>query len=460
MKKRIILSIVIFIFLAIGIIGVIFFNNRTMSTITLDINPSIEITLTRKGKIKNIKALNVDAKSIISKSMKGQSLDETLNDITDSLIKNGYANEDERLEIIINSNGNLSNDSLEKKLKNIFNNKNIDSNIIVVDDISKEDIELSKKYNITTAKAAYINSIIKENDNLKISNIVNESVKELTETKNTGKFCEEGYTLEGDWCYKEVGKVPATSGEVCPRGFFEYEGICYKETGMIDGTKNVCNEEFTLDGEKCIRIIEKDAIPSKYSCTSGIAMTRLEAGLTTKTSGDANDIICVDTSNATHPMSPCEVNDGTEYTISGGKCYWHRAPVIAAGCPGKVQIGSFCWDDASNILICVGARDGKQYNSRNEYCEDSVKYTNPKITEYRCEDKKATLVENKCIYKEIEDSHKERICPAGYTLVDNDRCIDTSKKENKVNGFVCEGENMRLKASSCIIYDIIESKSN
>ena len=50
MKKKILIPTI----LIIGIISYILYNNRIVSTITLDINPSIEINLTKKGnKLKN-----------------------------------------------------------------------------------------------------------------------------------------------------------------------------------------------------------------------------------------------------------------------------------------------------------------------------------------------------------------------------------------------------------------------
>ena len=62
MKKKIIISIIICLILLTGILGFIIWNNRTVSTITLDINPSIEIKLNRKEQVKSITALNDDAK--------------------------------------------------------------------------------------------------------------------------------------------------------------------------------------------------------------------------------------------------------------------------------------------------------------------------------------------------------------------------------------------------------------
>ena len=87
MKKKIILSIIIGLFFIIGTVSVILFNNRIVSTITLDINPSIEISLTKNEKVKKVKALNSDAKDVINKNLKGKSLDKALDVITKNIVE-------------------------------------------------------------------------------------------------------------------------------------------------------------------------------------------------------------------------------------------------------------------------------------------------------------------------------------------------------------------------------------
>lgn len=455
MKNKIIIPIIVVLVLIIGIIYN-FINNRVVSTITIDINPSIEINLNKKEKVVKVKALNEDAKELVNKKYNKKTLEETFELLVTELIDKGY---DNNMNVILYADGKVKDEDVAKKVEFIFGKKDIHTEIIVIEEVTKEDKELAKKYNISPAKASYIKTIIKDKENISVDALANKSVNELNETKRTGKYCDSEYTLEGDWCIKEISREPAKRGNVCPEGYTEKDGICYEEVGVLEKDNYVCRSEFTLEGDKCIRNHVMEAIPSKFTCNSGVAKTKLDLGLTFAEAGDANDIICVDISNATHPVSPCETNDGTEYTYSGGTCYWHRAPVIAEGCPGKIQVNGECWDDASNILICVGARDGRQYNSRDEFCEDSIRYIDPTVSEYKCDDENAKLTGNKCIIEEIEEAQKERYCPNGYTLVNNDRCINYKKTVNKENGFVCDGENAKLKDDTCIIYEMIEAKN-
>ena len=458
MKKKIVLSTIIGLFLIIGIVSIILFNNRIVSTITLDINPSIEINLTKNEKVKKVKALNNDAKNIVDTNLKGKSIDKVIDIITKKVIEKGYV-EDNRVMVLICSEGNIKSNDIETKIRDSFNKKEVDSQIIVIDNITKRDKELAKKYNISPAKVAYINSILKENKDISIKDLVNKSVDDLDETKATGYYCPDNYILEGGWCLKEKERIQANQGKVCPNDYYEYNEKCYEEVPIEHTDKFYCREDFKLEGKKCTRTISIDAEPSKYSCPSGEAKTNYEAGLANKNDGIANDIVCVDISRATHPVSPCETHDGTEYTVVGGKCYWHRAPVIVEGCPGKILVNGMCWDDASNIYICEGYRDGKRYSSRSEYCENSIKYIQPTVTEYKC-DKDYKLDGNKCLKDEVEDAFNEQVCPSGYSLVNNDRCINYNKIANKENGFVCEGEDTKLKGNTCITYEKIPAKHN
>ncbi|MGM9850323.1 MAG: hypothetical protein ACI31V_05460 [Bacilli bacterium] len=453
MKKKIIIPIIGLLILIIGTICLIKFNNRVVSTLTIDINPSIEIDLNRKDKVVRIKALNEDAKEIVNKKYNNKTLDETFNLLATDLIEKGY---DNNMDVILYADGNIKQKEVGKQLEFIFGQNNIHTEIIVIEEVTKEDKELAKKYNISPAKASYIKTIVNENENINIDILVNKPVTELNETKRTGKYCDREYTLEGDWCIKEINREPAKRGNVCPEGYTEKDGICYEEVGILEKDNYVCRDEFTLKDDKCVRNHVMEATPSKYVCNSGVAKTRLELGLTFAEAGDANDIVCVDTSNGTHPVSPCETNDGTEYTYAGGTCYWHRAPVIASGCPGKIQVNGECWDDASNVLICVGARDGKRYNSRDEFCEDSIKYNDPIITEYKCEFEDAKLSGDKCIIEEIEDAQKERYCPTGYTKTEEDRCINKNNIKEKQDGYYCE-DGKRLEKNECITIESIKA---
>ena len=255
MNKKIIIPLGVIFVLAIVIFFIKYKDNKIVSTITLDINPSIELNLTNDKVVKSVIALNDDAKEIISGSIEGKSLEDALNIITTNLIEKDYINTNELVDIILYADGSLSSNNVKKSLTNSLNDKNISPNIIVIDSITEEDKELSKKYNVTPAKVSYIKRITNDNKNINIDTLVNKSVNELKETKETGKYCDTGFFLEADWCYKEIDKVPASNGMVCPGGYnnvdndrcINFSKMTNKQSGLVcDGL------DWRLKGNMCI----------------------------------------------------------------------------------------------------------------------------------------------------------------------------------------------------------------
>ena len=73
----------------------------TFSTITLDINPSIEINISKNDIVVNVKALNSDAKEVIAKNMKSKSLDDVLAIIVENITEKDYVDEKNKIDIIL-----------------------------------------------------------------------------------------------------------------------------------------------------------------------------------------------------------------------------------------------------------------------------------------------------------------------------------------------------------------------
>ena len=95
----------------IGIVGFLYWNNRIVSTITLDINPSVEINLDKKDNVISVVALNEDAKNIIDFDYKGKSFDDIVSVIINNSIESGYV-EDDRVVVIVHSDGNIGNEDV------------------------------------------------------------------------------------------------------------------------------------------------------------------------------------------------------------------------------------------------------------------------------------------------------------------------------------------------------------
>lgn len=152
------------------------FDDKVVSTITIDINPSFKLELNKNNKVINILYLNDDAENIEIKDYKGKDFDKVFDNITKELIEKEYVNE--KADILLNIDGKIKEEDVKKVITDSFKSNNINAEIIVptITDSSKE---LAKKYNITESKAAYIEQIVKNNTKLKIEDIVENSVKDI-----------------------------------------------------------------------------------------------------------------------------------------------------------------------------------------------------------------------------------------------------------------------------------------
>lgn len=152
------------------------FDDKVVSIITIDINPSFKLELNKDNKVINILSLNDDAENIEINDYKGKDFNKVFDNITKELIEKEYVNE--KAYILLNIGGKIKEEDVKKVITDSFKSNNINAEIIVptITDSSKE---LAKKYNITESKAAYIEQIVKNNTKLKIEDIVENSVKDI-----------------------------------------------------------------------------------------------------------------------------------------------------------------------------------------------------------------------------------------------------------------------------------------
>ena len=213
--KKILLILIPFFIIGLGAFGYITYqnisNNKVESTIILDINPSVEINLNRKKEVLNVKALNEDAKKIVSSDLKGKKIDNAINIITNNVIENGYAKDDE-VTILVSVSGKVKADDIQREIKNSFEEKNLEAKIII-QDISKTAKETAEKYNISISKASYIEEVLKKNNDLTIEDLKDKSISEIEIVKNKEEVTEEQVENkdEGQAQNKETNNSGSTS---------------------------------------------------------------------------------------------------------------------------------------------------------------------------------------------------------------------------------------------------------
>ena len=442
-KKYIIISsitVVIILIIAL-LISIIPSKERVYKTITLDINPSIEINLNKEDKVISVNPLNEDAKVIVEDNLKGKSFDDALKSISNKLIENDYGKDGE-IVMLINSSKKENYDELINKVRNSFNDSNVYVDIIPVEKVSKEDEKFAKEHNITPYKAAYLNSIKEENESVDIEQLIDKPIKEITEIKNTGNYCDPGYFLEGDHCFKEIERIPAKEGNVCPREYMEYSGKCYKEEPYLEKDNYKCSDGFVLKDNKCINTSSMDA---DGDCETNNYIKDEDMCLEEVIVGDAYEY-CRDPGR----------------TLYNGKCLATK-PTINGGClNGDMLYNGKCVNTRNDYYLsewkCPNgetiSRDNGELLYPDKKCRETRKV---KPTSYKCPD--GFILDGKtCTRTDIQDAQKERYCPSGYTKVEFDRCINFNDVKEYESGFVCDKDNEKVIDNVCVRYEIVDAK--
>ena len=444
MKKKVIIPIIIVVLvLVIGVIGLILFSNRRVaSTITLDINPSMLLKLDDANKVIKVKALNNDAKTLISKDLKID-YDEAILKIIDK-VKDKQEFKDDRLFVLVNSTGKLNKVKIQEKLNSKIVERNIVADIIIPDEITKEDKVLAKKYKITEAKANYLNSIKKAYPEIDIEDIVDDSIENLHGTKETGNTCPDGYKIDGEYCTKEIKRVKAKLDKVCPDGYAGDDKTCYKEGSYTEGDKLACRSDFKLNGDKCEKTEERNA---NGKCEEGGEFRQ-------------DQMKCMYREDIGPGTEYCRITPSTDL-LYNGRCLG-RKPTINGGCLGSDKvINGWCYDTSANSGYEAEWKcpDGALV-SHADYEKDGntcYKITFKEHLGLYCDEEGFTLEGNKCVRYETEDAFKEHICESGYTLLYNDRCINKNDTKDFVDGYMCDERNSRLTGDTCVVYERIKA---
>ncbi len=138
-------------------------NYAVVSTVSLDVNPSIEIQINEKERVLAVHALNNDAETVVGQmDFEGSSLEITVNALIGSLLKNGYLSELSNSILISVDHGDAEKSTqLKEKLTQEVNallQTDTFSGAVLSQTISSDSQlqMLAQEYGITTGKALLI----------------------------------------------------------------------------------------------------------------------------------------------------------------------------------------------------------------------------------------------------------------------------------------------------------------
>ena len=167
------------------------------SVVSLDVNPSIELKVSKSEKVLVCTPLNEDAKAILADmgggaDLKGAKLDVAVNAIVGSLVRNGYLNSiSSAIMISVEDNDTARAEKLQRELTSTVDGvlQTSEAKASVLTQTLTQDAGLAqqaRENNISTGKAALVNRVLALNPALKFDALAKLSVEELKDLAEAG----------------------------------------------------------------------------------------------------------------------------------------------------------------------------------------------------------------------------------------------------------------------------------
>ena len=167
------------------------------SVVSLDVNPSIELKVSRSEKVLVCTPLNEEAKAILADmgggaDLKGAKLDVAVNAIVGSLVRNGYLNSiSSAIMISVEDNDTARAEKLQRELTSTVDGvlQTSEAKASVLTQTLTQDAGLeqqARENSISTGKAALVNRVLALNPALKFDALAKLSVEELKDLAEAG----------------------------------------------------------------------------------------------------------------------------------------------------------------------------------------------------------------------------------------------------------------------------------
>ena len=167
------------------------------SVVSLDVNPSIELKVSRNEKVLACVPLNEDAKAILADmsngaDLKGAKLDVAVNAIVGSLVRNGYLDSiSSAIMISVEDKDTARAEKLQRELTSAVDGvlQTSEAKAAVLTQTLTQDAtreQQARENNISTGKAALVNRVLAINPALKFDALAKLSVEELKDLAEAG----------------------------------------------------------------------------------------------------------------------------------------------------------------------------------------------------------------------------------------------------------------------------------
>ena len=167
------------------------------SVVSLDVNPSIELKVSRNEKVLACVPLNEDAKAILADmsngaDLKGAKLDVAVNAIVGSLVRNGYLDSiSSAIMISVEDKDTVRAEKLQRELTSTVDGvlQTSEAKAAVLTQTLTQDAareQQARENNISSGKAALVNRVLAINPSLKFDALAKLSVEELKDLAEAG----------------------------------------------------------------------------------------------------------------------------------------------------------------------------------------------------------------------------------------------------------------------------------
>jgi len=226
-------------------------DHAVVSTISLDVNPSIELTVNRKERVLDATARNKDGEKILSgMELEGSHMDVAVNAILGSMLRNGYLT-DVANSILVSVDGKDASQLQEKlthQINSLLSGSNFTGAVLGQTLTKGAGLEnLADENNISVGKAQLISQIIADNPQHTFDELAKLSINELTLLSESSKVKLEAVSAEGTASQKGyIGRDAALDVALKDAGTTK-DKVADLEVDMdYEGGKMVYEVEFEL----------------------------------------------------------------------------------------------------------------------------------------------------------------------------------------------------------------------
>lgn len=169
-------------------------NFAVASTVSLDVNPSIQITVNEKEQVLDVKALNKDGGIVVGDmDFKGSDIEVTMNALIGSMLRKGYLNElANSILISVDNNdpakGEMLQEKLTEKVNELLESDGFFGAVLGQTITESGDLQqLADQYGITQGKAQLIQQILEGTTGHTFEELAPLSINELNLIISTGR---------------------------------------------------------------------------------------------------------------------------------------------------------------------------------------------------------------------------------------------------------------------------------